>query len=146
MPKAFGDSGTNGTNQIVWKIAEPAADRPRGKWWGWFDDPELNRLEALAITNNQDLVAAAARFEQARQLAAEARANFFPQLTAGGSPNGEIIRQRTSTSQPFAGQAVGKSFTYNTFTAPVYLGWELDLWGRVRRQSEAARAVRRRRR
>ena len=50
------------------------------------------------------------------------------------------MRQRTSFNAPSLGQAAGQRHTYNTFTAPVYLGWEVDLWGRVRRQSEAARA------
>jgi multidrug efflux system outer membrane protein len=139
MPETFSTNGPRGTNQTIWKIAEPADRWSRGDWWRLFADPELDRLETLAVTNNQNLAAAAARFEQARQLAAETRANFFPQLTAGGTPNGDITRQRTSFNAPLSGQAAGQSSTYDTFTAPVYLGWELDLWGRVRRQSEAAR-------
>ena len=87
LPKAFSDS--NPTNQTVWKIAEPSADLPRGQWWRLFNDPELNRLESLALTNNQNLVAAAARLEQARALAAAARSELFPQLTAGGTPGGD---------------------------------------------------------
>lgn len=140
MPKAFTTNGPVGTNSLVWKIAEPSDRLSRGAWWRPFADPELNRLETLAVTNNQTLAAAAGQFEQARQLAAEARANFFPQLSAGGTPNGDLMRQRTSFNAPSFGQAAGQSSTYNTFTAPVYLGWEVDLWGRVRRQSEAARA------
>ena len=137
LPKTFTGTVTNG---VVWKIAEPSANLPRGEWWQFFSDPELNRLETLAATNNQNLVAAAARFEQARALAAEARADFYPQLNAGGTPGGDVTRQRTSASAPSQGQAAGQPYTYDTFTAPIYLGWELDLWGRVRRQSEAARA------
>ena len=137
LPKTFTGIVTNG---VVWKIAEPSANLPRGEWWQFFSDPELNRLETLAATNNQNLVAAAARFAQARALAAEARADFYPQLNAGGTPGGDITRQRTSASAPSQGQAAGQPYTYDTFTAPIYLGWELDLWGRVRRQSEAARA------
>jgi len=137
LPNSFSSGGTNG---VVWKIAEPSANLPRGEWWQLFNDPELNRLETLAATNNQNLAAAAARFEQARALAAEARADFFPQLNAGGTPGGDITRQRTSSSAPSQGQAAGQPYTYDTFTAPIYLGWELDLWGRVRRQSQAARA------
>ena len=51
------------TNQGIWKIAEPSADLPRGEWWQVFNDAELNRLETLALTNNQNLAAAVARFE-----------------------------------------------------------------------------------
>jgi multidrug efflux system outer membrane protein len=137
LAKTFSDDSTN---QVLWKIAVPAADQPRGQWWQFFADDELNRLETLAVTNNQDLAAAAARFEQSRDLVSAARADFYPQLTAGGTPNGDITRQRTSYNQPFQGKPANVTHTYDTFTAPLYLGWELDLWGRVRRESQAASA------
>jgi NodT family efflux transporter outer membrane factor (OMF) lipoprotein len=136
LPETF--SSGDPANRTAWKIAEPSANVPRGNWWEIFSDSELNRLESLALTNNQNLAAAAARFEQARDLAAAARSGFYPHLTAGGTSNGDINRQRTSVNQPQNGQPAGASHTYDTFTAPVYLGWEIDLWGRVRRQSEAA--------
>lgn len=138
LPQKFNDN--NPTNAILWKVAEPAADVSRGEWWQMFDDPELNHLEMLALTNNQNLAAAAARFAQARELVAAARSEFFPQISAGGTPNGDVTRQRTSVNQPQLGQSAGAAHTYDTFTAPVYLGWEMDLWGRVRRESEAARS------
>jgi multidrug efflux system outer membrane protein len=137
VAQTFSDGSTN---QVVWKIAEPSANQPRGEWWRMFGDAELNRLETLAATNNQTLAAAAARFETARALVTAARSGFFPQLTAGGTPNGDFNRQRTSVNQPQSGQAAGAAHTYDTFTAPLYLGWELDLWGRVRRLSEGAHA------
>ena len=140
LPETFTTDGPVSTNSLVWKIAEPSDRKACGDWWRPFADAELDRLELLAVTNNQTLAAAADQFEQSRQLAAEARANFFPQISAGGSPNGELIRQRTSFNAPSLGHAANESSTYNTFTAPIYLGWEVDLWGRVRRQSEAARA------
>ncbi len=137
LPKTFTGATTNG---VAWKIAEPSANLPRGDWWQLFGDSELNRLESLALTNNQNLAAAAARFEQARALAAAARSEFFPQLTAGGTPGGDVTRQRTSINAPQNGQAAGTAYTYDTLTAPIYLGWEIDLWGRVRRLSQAAHA------
>lgn len=140
LPNSFSEPAANGTNQVVWKIAEPAANQPRGDWWQLFGDAELNRLESLALTNNQNLQAAAAQFEQAREMAAAARSEFFPQINAGGSPGGDITRQRTSMNEPQNGQPAGASYNYDTFTAPIYLGWELDLWGRARRLSESARA------
>jgi len=134
LPKTFSD----GTNE--WKIAEPSANVPRGDWWRLFNDDELNHLETLALTNNQNLAAAAARFDESRALLGQARSGFFPQLTAGGTPNGDITRQRSSANAPLAGGPAGVSHTYDTFTAPIYFGWEVDLWGRVRRQSQAAKA------
>ena len=138
MPKTFSDN--NPTNATIWKIAEPSANQSRGDWWELFNDAELSRLETTALTNNQDLAAAAASYEQARDLAAVARADFYPQLNAGGTPGGDITRTRNSVNQSDIGLPAGVSRTWNSFTAPVYLGWEIDLWGRVRRQSEAAKA------
>ena len=65
---------------------------------------------------------------------------FYPQLTAGGTPGGDLTRERNSVNEPETGLPAGVSRTWNSFTAPIYLGWEMDLWGRVRRQSEAAKA------
>jgi outer membrane protein, multidrug efflux system len=138
LPKKFDGDNSANTNQGAWKVAEPAANMARGEWWQIFSDSELNRLETLALTNNQNLAAAVDRFEESRALASGANADFYPQLTLGGTPNGDITRQRTSANEPQDGQSAGVAHTYDTFTAPIYLGWELDLWGRVRRQSEAA--------
>ncbi len=138
LPKKFDDNNSASTNNGVWKIAEPAANLPRGEWWQIFSDAKLSQLETLALTNNQNLAAAADRFAESRALATGASADFYPQLTLGGTPNGDITRQRTSINEPESGQAAGAAHTYDTFTAPIYLGWELDLWGRVRRQSQSA--------
>jgi len=139
-PAPFVDTPRTNLNEVVWKIAAPAADQPRGEWWKLFQDEELNTLETLAATNNQNLAAAAARFEEARHEAAAARAAYYPTLSAGGTPNGDFSRTRTSTAAPENGHATGYAYTYDEFTAPLYLGWEPDLWGRVRNQSAAARA------
>jgi multidrug efflux system outer membrane protein len=139
LPKSF-TTVRAGTNGVVWKVAQPSANVPRGNWWVIFGNPELDRLELLALTNNQNIVASAAQFQQARELMIEARSEFYPQLNAGGTPGGDFTRQHTSVNGPTQGQPTGASYTYNTFTAPVYMNWEIDLWGRVRRLSEAARA------
>jgi multidrug efflux system outer membrane protein len=139
LPQAF-TVVAKGTNDMVWKIAEPSASVPRGDWWEVFSNTELDRVELLALTNNQSLASLAAQFEQARQQIAIARSQFYPQFTAGGTPGGDITRQSTSHSAPVKGQPSGAIYTYDTFTAPIYLGWEIDLWGRVRRLSQAAKA------
>lgn len=138
-PKAF-TVATSGTNTMTWKVAEPSANVPRGEWWQCFSNSALNGLEVLAQTNNQNLAALASQIEQSRQLAIAARSAFYPQLNAGGTPGGDFNRQRTSVNEPVKGVPSGTAYTYDTFTAPIYLGWEIDLWGRVRRLSEAARA------
>ena len=135
MPAAF-SGATSVTNGPVWTQAQPAAGVPRGEWWSVFDETELDRLESLASAQNQDLAAAMSRFEEARQQVKVARADFFPQISAGAA----AVRQRTSVNAPQSGKATGASYTYNTFTVPADLSWELDLWGRVRRQTESAKA------
>ena len=80
MPATF--SGATSTNAGDWKPAQPSAHLPRGSWWEMFGDSELNRLEGLATTNNQQLAAALANFQQARALVGVSRADFFPQISA----------------------------------------------------------------
>ena len=134
MPPAF--SGVPGTNGVRWEAATPSAHLPRGQWWCVFEDPELNRLEALADGSNQDLAAAVARFDEARASVNVARAELFPQVQFDPS----YVRQRTSFNEPSNGKPNDISPTYNTFLAQLQAGWEVDLWGRVRRQVQQARA------
>ncbi len=131
MPSSFSSAATNGE----WKAAEPSTHIPRGSWWKVFDDAELDRLETTATANNQEIAAALARFDEARASVNVARSDFFPQVEFDPS----YVRQRTSANQPLSGHAAGISPTFNTFTLPLQAGWELDLWGRVRRQVESAR-------
>ena len=127
IPKTY--AGPSGE----WKVASPQAHLPRGNWWEMFNDPELNRLEADAAAANQDLLAAAARFEQARALADVARSGLFPRLGVSFQP----VWQHDSENRP-AGGKPGR--TYDSFTVPFDLSYEVDLWGCVRRSVEAATA------
>jgi NodT family efflux transporter outer membrane factor (OMF) lipoprotein len=134
MPASF--AGVAATNAGAWKPAQPSAHLPRGAWWEMFGDPELNRLEGLATTNNQQLAAALANFQQARALVSVARADFFPQISADPS----YTRQRTSANQSAGPGGSSHGSTFNTFGVPLDASWELDVWGRVRREVEGARA------
>jgi NodT family efflux transporter outer membrane factor (OMF) lipoprotein len=124
------------TNSTEWKVAAPAAQPPRGPWWDVFHDPELDRLESLAQINNQDLAAAVARFDEARASVNIARSDWFPQVQLDPS----YARQRTSFNEPQNGESARAAHTYNAFNLNLQAAWEIDLWGRVRRQVEAARA------
>jgi NodT family efflux transporter outer membrane factor (OMF) lipoprotein len=115
--------------------AVPAADRPRGKWWTAFGNQELNRLEDEAAARNQTLAGSIAALEQARELVAQARSQQFPQISATPS----YVRQRTSKNAESLGLPIGQAFTYNLYNAPANVSWEVDLWGRIRRQTESAR-------
>jgi len=127
-PGAWRDTDNAG----IWKTAEPADTFARGEWWTLFTDPALSELETRALAANQDIRAAAARVEQTRASAGLARSNYWPQIAADGS----VVRERTSktTDNPFP-----HSLT-TTYSAPLVASWELDLFGRVRRLSESARA------
>lgn len=134
VPEAFKEQ--TGTNHVEWQLASPASHLPRGAWWELFADSELNELETRTAAGNQDLAAAFARFEEARAKVGITRADLLPQIELDPS----YVRQRTSLNAPQNGRPAGSSPTYNTFTLALQAGWEVDLWGRVRRQVESARA------
>jgi NodT family efflux transporter outer membrane factor (OMF) lipoprotein len=119
-----------------WKTAGPSAHLPRGDWWEIYGDAELNRLELLAATNNQQIAVALASLEQASAAAKVARADFFPQINGSTS----AARQRTSANTSPTSAAAGTSRTFNTLNVSADASWELDLWGRIRRGVEGARA------
>jgi len=134
LPAAFGDPAV--TNAGDWKTAAPSAHLPRGVWWEIYGDPELDRLERLTATNNQQIAAALANLEQASAAAKIVRADFFPQLNASPS----ATRQRTSANASPASAVAGASRTFNLLNVSADASWEFDLWGRIRRQVEGARA------
>ena len=121
------------TNALgAWKEAKPLDNVPKGAWWEIFGDETLNDLESRAAAANQELRAAVARVDQARAVARVARSELLPNLNFDPS----YTRQRFSPNQvPSFGP-----LTANTFRAPVDLSYEVDLWGRVRRSFESARA------
>lgn len=133
MPAAYAGA----TNE--WKTATPQSHLPKGAWWEIFGDSELNRLEAQASEANQQLQAAVARFALARASADVARSGLFPRVGAGFT----AIHQQDSANRPLnsTGEAAGKAFDYDNFILPFDLSYEVDLWGRVRRQVESARAL-----
>lgn len=113
------------------KEAEEAADT---EWWKNFQDPVLDALIAEALANNKSVKIAAANIEAAAGVLTQIRAPLFPQASYGA----DASRQRLSDNTAFPG--TGGSNPFNTLTLFGGVTWELDLWGRVRRLSEAARA------
>jgi multidrug efflux system outer membrane protein len=116
----------------AWKQGEPLDNVPKGSWWLVFEDGELNQLESESVASNQNLKAAIARVNQARAAARVARSDLLPSLSLAPS----YARQRFSPNQsPSFG-----ALTANNFSVPLDLSYEIDLWGRVRRGFESARA------
>ena len=101
-------------------------------WWEVFSDPALQSLISEALTNNYDLQAAVARVEAARALVGVARSDFFPQVDYNAAAGEE-------TTYSLTGNTVD-SVDYNIAGAVLSAAWELDVWGRIRRSSEAAQA------
>ena len=99
-------------------------------WWQIFGDPALVELAKEALANNRDLAVAAARVEQARYFVGVARSDLFPQLGYG------VEAGRGEGSENIVG--LGRSD--NLFVGAVNLAWEIDIWGRIRRATQAARA------
>ena len=116
-----------------WTTAIPADNRLRGDWWTIFDDPTLNSLENQVDVSNQTLLAAKARFEQARAEAGVAKAAASPQIGAGAAAD------RFHTSANVVGHSLAGK-TVDDFSLPLTASWEIDLWGRVGKGVEAARA------
>jgi len=112
------------------------------QWWQLFQDPGLRNLIATALDENKDLRLAVARVTEARAQLAVTRAAQFPQVDARGSYTNERLSQK---SFPF--NAIGSfpglgnlETPHDFYRTSLDLSFELDLWGRLRRASEAARA------
>jgi len=132
QPAAYKESGP-------WKKAQPRDDISKGDWYTVFHDSKLNELEAEAEAANQTLRVAVAKVSEARAVARQTEANFFPSIDFEGTGS----RQRTS---PNNGQLVAQSqgaptspFTFNSATVvPFDLSYEVDVWGKVRRGFESS--------
>jgi multidrug efflux system outer membrane protein len=116
-----------------WQTAAPKDAIPKGAWWQIFHDAELDRLEQDLLQADQSLEAARDRLSQARSQARIASSAYFPTLSA--DPSGQ--RQEVSSNRAFSGSP---PFTQTNFTIPFSASYELDLFGRVRRNLEAANA------
>ncbi len=110
------------------EVAASMADLP---WWEIFEDPALLDLITTALEQNYDLKIAVARTEQASQQVTATRSAFFPQVSYDGSG------RRTH----YPTDLVPKSKqTFSSFLGLLSVGWELDVWGKIRRANEAAKA------
>jgi outer membrane protein, multidrug efflux system len=103
------------------------------QWQYVFQDPHLQNLISIALTNNYDLKQAVARVEEARYAAMAARSPLYPQVNYGG----DIGRGRNSLyNSPLGVGGATQSSALGILNAT----WEIDFWGRVRRLSQAAEA------
>lgn len=104
-------------------------------WWQQFQDPVLDQLIAEALAHNTNVQIAAANVEQAAAVLTQTRSQLFPQLGYGAGA------QRERTREPaFASLIPNYPNPASAYQAALQASWEIDLWGRIRRQSEAAYA------
>ena len=117
-----------------WTQAQPADRLPRDNWWTLYDNAEIDELEKRLIAGNPTLAAALANYAGARALADQARAGLFP--TLGLSAGAE--RDLESLHAPLRGPTTPTYYDTNTVGGSV--GYELDLWGRIRNEVAAGEA------
>lgn len=115
-----------------WVSAAPADAIERGAWWELFGDPILNELMPRVAVSNQNVAAAAAAYAQARALVTQQRAAQFPTVNLSGQGTRNASDSTTGTGTTVRGGT----------TMQVNLGasWEPDVWGRLARAAEGARA------
>ncbi|MEO6917839.1 MAG: efflux transporter outer membrane subunit [Collimonas sp.] len=117
--------------------AAPDDGALKGNWWETFQDARLNQLEQLALEQNQTLRIAAARLEQARQQVTVSAAGLFPQVNLQTG----AARQKISANRPLSAYGTpNQSTVQNNFQLGFAVNYEADLFGRVRRTVEQARA------
>jgi len=127
---AFRDSteaGVGGSDEIAAGGDAFVEELP---WWSIFDDPALVALTQEALENNRDLAVAVARVEKARAFVGVTRSQFSPQVTYSG----EAGHKETSENLGFPGTS--RDFFFGVLD----LAWEIDVWGRIRRATEASKA------
>ncbi len=112
-----------------------ARDTANTEWWKQFRDPVLDELISEALSNNKDVRIAAANIEQAAGILEQTRSPLFPQIGYSGSGTRERASEHGAI--PISPGIPNPQTTYQTLLSA---SWELDLWGRIRRLSESARA------
>ncbi len=114
---------------------QAALDTSDTRWWQQFGDPVLDQLITEALAHNTNIQIAAASVEQAAAVLTQTRSQFFPVIGYGF----DAQRQR-SVEPAFAAQLPNYPNPTSAYQALLSTSWEIDLWGRIRRQSEAAYA------
>jgi NodT family efflux transporter outer membrane factor (OMF) lipoprotein len=129
-----------------WKLARPSDALDRGDWWKIYRDKRLDVLIRQVEVSNQNVAVQAAAYEQARAVIREAQASLFPMLT--GSYSATRTRRGPNVSGGggggfgAGGGGGGGGGTYSTTYTPSLNGtWDLDVWGKVRRQIESNTAA-----
>ena len=123
--------------ETPWHEAAPDDAGLKGGWWRLFQDDTLNPLVERALTDNQDLRVAAARLDQARAQLSVAASDLYPAVSLSAA----AARAKSSANRPLAAYSLqNQSTVQNNFEVGPTVNYEADLFGRVRREVEGARA------
>ena len=133
-PAAYKEAPANATNNAASNTTSPPQE-----WWTVFNDPLLNDLEQQVEVSNQDLAAAEAAYREAATVIREQRSALFPSAGVSGDASRTRGASRSGSFTPSDG-AVSNG-TSNTYQVAASASWEIDLWGRIRRSVENARAL-----
>jgi len=117
----------------AWKASAPGPFTD-GRWWRIYQEPALDQLVEQAFAANTDLAVAVARVDEARALVREADSSFYPQVDAGFSRNRSLSSSAAGTLPP------GSQRERNNYRATLNVSYEIDLFGRLRGGSDAAKA------
>jgi NodT family efflux transporter outer membrane factor (OMF) lipoprotein len=121
-----------------WKPANPRAEVPKGAWWSLLGDPTLDCLEKQVAVTNQNVKQAEAAYRQAEALVRETRADLFPTLGI----NSGASRSTLNATAAGAGLSGPISQTVvSHYSLQSSASWDLDVWGRIRRQLESQKAA-----
>jgi multidrug efflux system outer membrane protein len=119
-----------------WRFEDKEAkDLANTAWWGQYNDPVLNELIEIALRENKDLKVAVARIGQFVGQYVTTRASFFPQFGVGAS--GGMQRVTETGLPPIPSSVKNPNDVWSVFLNG---NWEIDIWGKIRRATEAARA------
>ncbi len=114
--------------------AESLANTP---WWEVFNDPQLQGLIRIALVENKDLKIAVERIEEARARYGFTKADLWPQFDLNGTAGRLRFNAGSLVHTPGADTGTDASTTTSIFATNVSITWELDLFGRLRRATEA---------
>src|ERR1019366_6410917 len=109
-----------------WKQSQPGDAYSKGRWWELYNDAALNALEEQVSVSNQNVLQAEAQYRQAKAAVSVARAALFPTAT---------------TAPAITRNSSGASGNRTSFSLPVNVSWEPDLWGNIRRGVTASAAT-----
>jgi multidrug efflux system outer membrane protein len=120
----------------AWRFEEKAAtDLVDTLWWEQFNDPILNGLIGTALRESKDLKIATARLEEFRGRYDLARAALFPQVGAAAGAGQQRVTEFGQVPLPSTA-----TNPVELYQGSLFASWEIDLWGKLRRGTEAARA------